>query len=790
MKRPKLSGSSDTQILSLTETSALSSHPFSTHVGTESSRTNEGRSQWSPQRPAAATEACVREVLDVLNQILNDLDEPDDPSSGTQTGPWTRFVAGDGFMPYVEGLIDVDERIPAHCDMQFSERRCLFSRAIKRARSVLLGVYPVSPGHIKMSEGSPTKPLLRGPVSAMTQEDIRMLRSVLTQLCQISVWIRPREKFLCDPVKMLLRDLEALASNGMARSLCLRRPSVDLPPRHSSSPPFPAYEEPDQERSEMPGSFPTEVPVTSVAVNEMHERWRWERYDSSMHGLVAREDKRSLEAIRARLKARVRSQLSTEGTRHVTKRCHLPSSLPMSAVPQPEYGGARTTALNSVPLDEGSVADIHALTSSPKVDRHTRAVLFQEIRRRSKSARQAYATPARRRNKPTRRQANTFVSESLEPSATSCQETRRATIQDGNPEELLSCFKWCNTEHRDKIRASITVKDDLPGVLDSFEGLRLSNLISDRQRREREEKERENEIEKQRERARLLEEEEACRREAESRRIRQEEERVSQLRVEDEARKLGHLRSPNGSLFPPLSPEWAARVRNSHTQDCRGPLAKSLEADLLKHDFARLVPPTVWLNDSVVNGSLLWLDKFINDAAGVGDVKTRTRKCLVLGSFFYKRLSEQGVKHTDRMLRRHGVNKENLLDIEVIMLPICEGNHWTLMVIRPNQKTIAHVDSLDPKGQERRMLLVQEWIKTILGNLFLPNEWRFVQYSTPSQTNGYDCGVHTILNGICLGLGIDPLRAYTSDELPKHRQNIAAVLLNGGFKGEFSLARC
>ncbi|PKS09673.1 hypothetical protein jhhlp_004293 [Lomentospora prolificans] len=430
--------------------------------------------------------------------------------------------------------------------------------------------------------------------------------------------------------------------------------------------------------------------------------------------------------------------------------------------------------------------------------RRTRARAFQEVRKRQKPSRPYLFTPGRETctttdGRPGKCLKTSPVSVSAHEALTSLRGvakdksaanlTRSVTTQTHDRQESLNCFDWCKEEHQDKIRASTGPKDGLPeAFLDSFEELKVSNLIADRRRREREEEERKQELEKQRaEEARRLAEEE-------EQRLKDEEERVARLR--SEARQRVHLRAPNCPLFPPLSPDWAARVHAAHTQDSRGPVAKSLEADLLRHDFARLVPPTVWLNDSVVNGSLLWLDKFVNEAAGIIDVKAQTRKCLVLGSFFFKRLTEQGVKQTERTLRRHGVHKHNLLDLDIIMLPVCEANHWTLMVVHPKLRTIAHLDSLNPRGHEPRMSLVLEWIKTILGDLFLRDEWRFVKYSTPPQTNGYDCGVHTILNGMCLALGLDPVQAYSSDELPKHRENIAAVLLNNGFKEQFSLQNC
>ncbi|TDZ35980.1 hypothetical protein CTRI78_v011398 [Colletotrichum trifolii] len=78
--------------------------------------------------------------------------------------------------------------------------------------------------------------------------------------------------------------------------------------------------------------------------------------------------------------------------------------------------------------------------------------------------------------------------------------------------------------------------------------------------------------------------------------------------------------------------------------------------------------------------------------------------------------------------------------------------------------------------------------KAVLGNEYRAEEWRTVRHEAPQQTNGYDCGVFTITNGICLALGINAVDAYDKEELPLQRLRLAAMLLNRGFEGDFNLA--
>ena len=337
--------------------------------------------------------------------------------------------------------------------------------------------------------------------------------------------------------------------------------------------------------------------------------------------------------------------------------------------------------------------------------------------------------------------------------------------------------------HRESPRepTGLTSLDDskTASVIEGFGGLKISGLVAEREEQERKKREREEELERQRiKEERRREEEERA----------QEEELLRQTKEREQAEKRGGLRPPNRDLFPVLTAEWVTRIQRSMVQG--GSLAETPEAKLTSHDFERLIPSTVWLNDNIVNGTLLWVDNFVNEAAGITNVKAQTRKCLMPGSFFFTRLLDHGVEGTERTLRRLGVTKDNILDIETILMPICQVHHWTLVVVEPRKRRISHFDSLNPAGSDGKRALARDWMKSVLGDAFLDEEWSCVKYRAPQQCNGWDCGVHTILNGLCLGLGIEPSAAYSSDQLPELRKKIAAVLLNHGFKGDFSLVGC
>ena len=265
-------------------------------------------------------------------------------------------------------------------------------------------------------------------------------------------------------------------------------------------------------------------------------------------------------------------------------------------------------------------------------------------------------------------------------------------------------------------------------------------------------------------------------------------EEEAQRQLQERLAKTHGLRLPEKPLVGLLPEEWTLRVEETLHAAATTTLATTSEGiDLRRHDFAKVVPETEWLNDEIVNGTLAWLDRAINSAAGIKEYRKHTRKCLAMSSFFWKQISERGVAKTERTLKRCGVHKDNILDVDTILLPICEHNHWTLIVIRPSKRTIAHMNSLNPGVSSKKTDLAVALVKHILEDKFVEEEWKVVVHEAPRQTNGWDCGVHTVTNGMCVALGLNAVDCYSAVDMPLQRLRIAATLLNQGFSGDFDL---
>jgi hypothetical protein len=297
-----------------------------------------------------------------------------------------------------------------------------------------------------------------------------------------------------------------------------------------------------------------------------------------------------------------------------------------------------------------------------------------------------------------------------------------------------------------------------------------------------EEQRRREEEEALREQERRLEEE---RRKREEERRREQEAR--RQREAEEFAALTGLRPPTRPLIMPLSSDWDLRVSNAANANPHAELVKTLEGQpLTRRDFEeKLLPPTAWLNDNVIIGSILHIADYINKAKGATDQEP---KCAAFTSYFWPRLLSNGAGACGRLLRRAGVRKANLLDIDTVLIPICAQSHWTLAVIRPGKRTVAHIDSMrGGRGDESVKNKLLELVRFILEDQFVEADWRAVDYEGPRQTNGWDCGVFTITNAMCMALGLNPKFTYTERELTLQRRRLAAMLLNEGFKGDFSL---
>ncbi|KAI0406264.1 hypothetical protein F4802DRAFT_613476 [Xylaria palmicola] len=265
-------------------------------------------------------------------------------------------------------------------------------------------------------------------------------------------------------------------------------------------------------------------------------------------------------------------------------------------------------------------------------------------------------------------------------------------------------------------------------------------------------------------------------------------ERLRQEEIEAQRVVLARLgvRRPKSALIQELSPEWLREALAAPRKGTFDPRPVHPDAVELKpRDFNKLVPPTAWLNDDCVHATLCCLAASINKKANVKP-KVDPPKCVAVSSLYWKSFCDDHKKLYPRPFsRKWNMTAENFLNIETVLIPVNLGVHWTLLVIRPSRRTVSYLDSFQQRN-ERQLGHAYEWLRLFLGDKFVEDDWDTQEFGAPRQTNAYDCGMFVITNAMCLALGLSPM-CYNEENMPIQRQRIAAMLLNGGFHGEFDL---
>ncbi|KAI1428429.1 hypothetical protein F5Y12DRAFT_711066 [Xylaria sp. FL1777] len=265
-------------------------------------------------------------------------------------------------------------------------------------------------------------------------------------------------------------------------------------------------------------------------------------------------------------------------------------------------------------------------------------------------------------------------------------------------------------------------------------------------------------------------------------------ERLRQEEIESQNAALTHLgvRRPNSTLIREPSPEWVIRALDAPKNGTFDPKAVHPDAIELKpRDFAKLVPPTAWLNDDCVHSTLCCLAAYVNKKAGV-KLKVDPPKCVAVSSLYWNAFCGDYKKLYPRPFsRKWNMTPANFFNIDTVLIPVNLNSHWTLIVIRPSRRTVSYMDSFHNRN-ETQLRHAYQWLKLFLGDKFVADEWDTQEFGAPRQTNAWDCGMFVITNAMCLALGLSPM-CYDEDKMPIQRRRIAAMLLNGGFHGEFDL---
>lgn len=249
-------------------------------------------------------------------------------------------------------------------------------------------------------------------------------------------------------------------------------------------------------------------------------------------------------------------------------------------------------------------------------------------------------------------------------------------------------------------------------------------------------------------------------------------------------------RFPRKDLVQKLDAKWEEMVRRAEETNSHQVITTSIGGTELRiKDFRTLLGKGAWLNDEIVNSYLEWIVDAANKAADAestarGEKASGVPKFIAHNSFFYNNLDLKGASSTERLMKRKKAPGKSLMEVDSVFVPICKGSHWTVGVVRPVAKTIEYFDSFG-NGSARFETLMRSWLRFQLGDSYTEKDWTALHTECAPQSNGYDCGVFVCTNSLCVALGLDTL-CYSQQDLGQQRRNIAAVLINRGFTGDFS----
>ncbi|KAL2823307.1 hypothetical protein BDW59DRAFT_148955 [Aspergillus cavernicola] len=243
---------------------------------------------------------------------------------------------------------------------------------------------------------------------------------------------------------------------------------------------------------------------------------------------------------------------------------------------------------------------------------------------------------------------------------------------------------------------------------------------------------------------------------------------------------------PEGAAVRPLSPKWETRLEEQMRLPDHRNIATTLSGDpLTKKDLATCFTPRTWLNDEVINSYLVLIIDYLRRTHGNAGRHDKPR-FHAFNSFFFSNLRDKGYESVRRWATRAKIGGEALLNVDTVFIPVHNCLHWTLIVVKPSQRTIEHFDSIDPLSP-RHVGIVKNWLRDELDDLYVDDEWTVLPSDSPKQDNGTDCGVFLLSTAKAVAIGIEPL-CYGARDIRMLRRKIVAELMHGRLEGEFNPA--
>ncbi|RHZ49651.1 SUMO protease ULP1 [Aspergillus thermomutatus] len=255
------------------------------------------------------------------------------------------------------------------------------------------------------------------------------------------------------------------------------------------------------------------------------------------------------------------------------------------------------------------------------------------------------------------------------------------------------------------------------------------------------------------------------------------------IEEEERAKQKPTRVRPEGPAVRPLPPKWETKLSEIKTMPNSRQIATTLSGDpLTKRDLATCYTPMAWLNDEIINSYLALIVDYLRRSHGNAGRHDKPR-FHAFSTFFFSNLRDKGYQSVRRWATRAKIGGEALLNVDTVFIPVHNSAHWTLIVVRPGERTIEHFDSLGSLSR-RHVGLVQGWLRAELASRYVEEEWTVLPSSSPQQDNGSDCGVFLLSTAKAVAIGLEPL-SYGAKDIVVLRRKIVAELMNGGLEGDF-----
>ncbi|KAE8739563.1 hypothetical protein FOCC_FOCC014946 [Frankliniella occidentalis] len=100
----------------------------------------------------------------------------------------------------------------------------------------------------------------------------------------------------------------------------------------------------------------------------------------------------------------------------------------------------------------------------------------------------------------------------------------------------------------------------------------------------------------------------------------------------------------------------------------------------------------------------------------------------------------------------------DIFSFRTLMVPICQSDHWTLIVVDMPSKTMSYFDSMNGNGIPECMHVVLNYLRDELlakkQQILEINKWSLERKKDiPCQTHFVDCGVFLLKHALCIALG-------------------------------------